>query len=99
MPNPSGFTQLTFHYTDSRTESYQVYDLEHASPSPQELQQHIKRLFDKPWWILHLREETVAINMANVIKVEIKPSLFDIHGEEVFSDAQRVTALSRGARL
>ncbi|HEY9694916.1 MAG TPA: hypothetical protein V6D15_22170 [Oculatellaceae cyanobacterium] len=99
MPNPSGFTQLTFHYADGRTESYQVYDLENSSPSPQEIQQHIKRLFDKPWWILHLQEETIAINMANVIKVEIKPAIPEIIGEEVFSDAQRVTALTRGTRL
>jgi len=33
-----------------------------------------------------------------VIKVEMKPPLPELRGEDVFSDAQRVTALTRSGR-
>ncbi|MBD1942200.1 hypothetical protein H6F50_07475, partial [Coleofasciculus sp. FACHB-712] len=56
-----------------------------------------RRLLDKSWWILHLPEETVFINTANITKVEVKPPIPHLQGEDVFSNAQRVTALTRGS--
>jgi len=99
MQSQDSYTQLTFHYADGRTESYKVYDLMDASEPRQEIQQQMRRFFDKPWWILHLPDETVFIHTANVIKVEMKPPLPQLQGEDVFSQAQRVTALTRGARM
>jgi len=98
MQTQDGYTQITFYYLDGRTESYQVYNLVDSSELEQEIRQEVRRFLDKPWWILHLPEETIFINTANVIKVEMKPSIPELRGEDVFSDAQRVTALTRSSR-
>ncbi|MBD2061700.1 hypothetical protein NDI37_03975 [Funiculus sociatus GB2-A5] len=98
MHSQSGATQLTFHYIDGNTESFTIYEPAEAIESQQEMRQEVRRLLDKSWWILHLAEETVFINTANIIKVEVKPSMPHLHGEDVFANAERVTALTRGNR-
>ncbi len=96
MHTKESLTQLTFHYMNGQTESFNI-QLADDSVTPLELKQEIRHLLDKKWWILHLPDQTVCINIANVMKVEVKPSLPEIQGEGVFSDARRVTALSRSA--
>jgi hypothetical protein len=98
MHSHDGFTQLTFYYIDGRTESYQVNNLINTAELEQEIRQEVRRFLDKSWWILHLPEETIFINTTNVIKVEMKPPLPELRGEDVFLDAQRVTALTRSGR-
>ncbi len=91
-------TQVTFHFVNGQTESFNVLQRRDGSVTPQVLQQEIAQLLDKPWCILHLPEQTVCINTANVLKVEMKPSLRELQGEGVFSDVRRVTALSRSVQ-
>lgn len=91
-------TQLTFHYIDGHTESFDVFTSVEASETQQDIRQELRRLLDKTWWIIHLPEETVLINTANVIKVEMKPAVPQLVGEDVFTEAQRITALTRGAK-
>ncbi len=95
MNSQESLTQLTFHFVNGQTESFNVLQLANESTTGLELQQEIRHLLDKPWWILHLPEQTVCIQTANVVKVEVKPSLPELQGEGVFPNARRVTALTR----
>jgi hypothetical protein len=90
--------EITFYYLDGHTESFSISNPEDTVETQQELRQELRRLFDHPWWILHLPDQTVCINTTNITKVEMKPALPYLQGENVFSNAQRVTALSRGTR-
>lgn len=38
-------------------------------------QHHVRHLLGKDWWVLHLPEKSVLINMDTVVKVEINPPL------------------------
>lgn len=91
------FTQITFHYTDGRTESFNVLWQGDGLITPQDTQQKLSQFLDKPWCILHLPEQTICINTANVLKVEMKPPLQEIKGQGVFSDVRRLTALNRSS--
>lgn len=95
MQSEPGRIQLTFYYLNGQTESFNVHDPIDARMIEQEVQQEIRRTLEKHWWILHLPEQTVYINTANVMKVEIRPSMNRIHGEGVFQNAERITALTR----
>ncbi len=97
MHTQDSLTQLTFHFVNGQTESFNILQLADDSMTPLELQQEIRHLLDKPWWILHLPDQTVCIKIANVVKVEVKPSVPELQGEGVFSNARRVTALTRTA--
>lgn len=97
MHTQDSLTQLTFHYTNGQTESFNVVHLTDNAETQLQLQQEIRHLLDKPWWILHLPEQTLCIKTANIMKVEIKPPLTALQGEGVFSDVRRVTALARTA--
>lgn len=77
-------TELTFHYLDGRNESFTLYEpiLSHPSQSasPQSdiadpFHQQVRHLLGKDWWVLHLPEKSVLINMDTVVKVEINPPL------------------------
>lgn len=87
--------QLTFYYVNGQTESFLVSDPTSALTIEQEIQQEMRRVLEKHWWVLHLPEQTVYVNTANVLKVEIKPSMHQFQGDAVFPDAERVTALTR----
>lgn len=87
--------QITFHYTNGQTESFNVLLPAVSSVPLQAVQQQIVQLLDKPWCILHLPEHTLCINTAHILKVETKPSMREVQDSGVFSDVRRVTALSR----
>lgn len=95
MNSEDNLTQLTFHFVNGQTESYNIMQLADGSVNPLQLQQQIRHLLDKPWWIIHLPDQTICIHTANVLKVEVKPALPEVQGEAVFPDARRVTALTR----
>lgn len=89
------YTQLTFYYLNGQTESFVVQDaLE--DENRHDLRIEVRHILQKDWWILNLPEQTVMINITNVVKVEVKPTLTQLQGEGIFSDAERVTALNRG---
>ena len=92
MNSHDNLIQIIFHYTNGQTESFNV-----GSVTPQELQQQIAQVLAQSWCLLHLPEQTVCINTANVLKVEIKPALREMQGANIFADVRRVTALSRSA--
>lgn len=93
---PPEQVQLTFHYVNGQSESFLIYNDVEAGTTRQDLRQEMRRLLDGHWWILKLPEETVVINNANVLKVEIKPPLASLQGEGVLDNAERITALNRG---
>lgn len=91
-------TQITFYYLDGHTESFSISNPEETAETQQELRQELRRLFDHAWWVFHLQDQTVCVNTANVIKVEIKPAIPYLQGDNVFSNADRVTALTQSSR-
>ncbi|MBV9387654.1 MAG: hypothetical protein JOZ78_14635 [Chroococcidiopsidaceae cyanobacterium CP_BM_ER_R8_30] len=95
MNSQENLTQLTFHFVNGQTESFNVLRVPNAAVTEAEFHQEIRQLLEKPWWILHLPEQTVCIQTANVVKIEVRPPVPKIQGEGVFSDARRVTALTR----
>lgn len=95
MQSQDTFTQITFHYMNGQSESFNVYGHLEDNAIQQSLQLEVRHLLQKDWWILNLPEQTVMINVDNVVKMEIKPPLDHLRGEDVFSNAERVTALNR----
>lgn len=95
MNMSAGTVQLTFHYRDGQRESFNVYPPIEDDGTQQTLQLEVRHLLKKDWWIVTLPEETVFINLENVIKVEMKPPVTQLQGEDVFTNAERVTALTR----
>lgn len=89
------YSQLTFYYIDGQTESFNVYTPIEEDGTEQTTQLEFRHLLRKDWWIVHLPEQTVFINVDKVVKVEMKPPIPELRGEDVFSNAERVTALSR----
>jgi len=90
------YTQLTFHYINGQSESFNLYAPIEDDGSQQTTQLEMRHLLKKDWWIVHLFDQTVFINVDNVVKMEMKPTMLQLQGEDVFSNAERVTALSRG---
>ncbi|HEY9624952.1 MAG TPA: hypothetical protein V6C78_31785 [Crinalium sp.] len=96
MYSQDTYTQLTFHYVNGQTESFNVYPPIEDDGTQQTFQLEVRHLLRKDWWIVNLPEQTVFINVDNVLKVEVKPPMDQLQGEDVFSNAERVTALNRG---
>lgn len=93
MQSVDTFTQVTFHYQNGETESFDI------PITPQAFQQQLQGLLNQPWVTLQLFDSTVFICTAQVVKVEVKPPVFEIQGDGVFSDVQRVTPLTHGAKV
>lgn len=83
-------TQVTFYYDNGQSEGFNI------PVSPQEFQQQIQLLLERPWLTFHLFDQTVFVCTARIVKVEIKPALPQIVGIGVFPNTQKVTALTRG---
>lgn len=93
MQSVDSFTQVTFHYQNGETESFDI------PITPEAFQQQLQGLLNQPWLVLHLFDSTVFIRTAQVMKVEVKPPMLEIQGDGVFTDAQRVTPLTHGAKV
>jgi hypothetical protein len=93
MQSVDSFTQVTFHYQNGETESFDI------PVTPEAFQQQLEALLNQPWLTLHLFDSTVFIRTAQIRKVEVKPPLPEFQGDGVLTDAQRVTALTHGAKL
>lgn len=96
MYSQDTYTQITFHYTNGQSETFNVYAPIENDGTQQTTQLEVRHLLKKEWWILNLPEQTVFVNMENVLKVEMKPPMVQLQGDDVFSHAERVTALNRG---
>jgi hypothetical protein len=88
------YTHLTFHYLNGQTESFVVPDVL-EDETRHDLRIEVRHILQKDWWILNLPEQTIMINIANVVKVEVRPTITQLQGEGIFSNAERVTALNR----
>lgn len=87
--------RLTFFYANGQQESYVFAELASDDASWAALQEEWRARLSESWCWLQLGDETVAINMANVLKIEINPALDRLQGAGVFPNAQRETALTR----
>ncbi|MEQ9358586.1 hypothetical protein [Coleofasciculus chthonoplastes] len=93
MQSQDSFTQITFHYINGETESFDI------PVTPEAFSEQLVDFLSQPWLILHLFDQTVIILTSQVVKVEVTPQLTQLEGDGVFFDCQRVTALSRGAKV
>lgn len=87
-------TQLTFFYLNGQTETF-LFPGMFEDETSQDLKIEVRHILQKDWWVLHLPEQTVLVNIANVVKVEVKPSFPQFRGEGIFDQVERVTALNR----
>lgn len=92
MQSQDSFTEVTFHYVNGQTEAFDI------PITPEAFQEELQGLLKQPWLTLHLFDKTVLICTAQVMKVEVKPPITEIQGQGVFSEVQRVTALTHGAK-
>lgn len=93
MQSADSFTQVTFHYQSGETESFEI------PVTPEAFQLQLQGLLNQPWLTLHLFDSTVIIRTAQVVKIQVKPPLPEIQGDGIFTDAQRVTPLTHGAKV
>lgn len=93
MQAQDNLVQFTFYYTDGRTEAF------HIPSSGESLEADIRQRLDQTWCILQTPENTVFINMANVLKVEVNPPIMQLQTAEIFPEAERLTPLTRGSRV
>ncbi|MEQ9667949.1 hypothetical protein [Coleofasciculus sp. G2-EDA-02] len=93
MQSQDSFTQVTFHYINGETESFDI------PVTPEAFSEQLADFLSQPWLILHLFDQTVIILTSQIVKVEVAPQIPQLQGEGVLSDCQRVTALSRGAKV
>ncbi|WP_071516005.1 hypothetical protein [Geitlerinema sp. PCC 9228] len=84
-------TQVTFHYTDTQAETFNV------PISPDQFYQQLDAAASQNWLVLHLFDQSITIRMQHLVKVEIKPAIAELTGQGVFPNAERMTALKRGA--
>ncbi len=87
---PDHVTQVIFYYDNGQSEGFNI------PISPEEFQQQIQLLLERPWLIIHLFDQTVFICTSRIIKVEVKPAMNQMVGVGVFANCQRVTALMKG---
>lgn len=92
------FWEITFYYLNGEKESFNVYNSIDADTNRQDVRQEISRFMKQDWWTIKTQEQTIFINSANVLKVEVKPPIESIEAEGFLSNAERVTALTRGSR-
>ncbi|HEY9668759.1 MAG TPA: hypothetical protein V6C91_18265 [Coleofasciculaceae cyanobacterium] len=92
MQRAESFTEVTFYYFSGETESFDL------PVTPEAFQEQLDSVLNQDWLTVHLFDRTVFIRTAQITKVEVKPPITAIQGEGVFSDAQRVTALTHGAK-
>lgn len=95
MYSEAGYIQITFYYENGSSEAFNVYAPIEEDGSPQTVQLEVRHLLKKDWWIINLPEQTVFINADHVVKMEMKPPTLELRGDDVFSNAERVTALNR----
>ncbi|MBD2089142.1 hypothetical protein H6F67_04655 [Microcoleus sp. FACHB-1515] len=88
-------TQITFHYMNGQSESFNLNTPIESDGTDSTLQLEVRHILKKDWWILNLAEQTIFVNIDNVIKIEVKPSIANLRGEDVFTNAERVTAMTR----
>lgn len=94
-------TEITIHFLDGRNEAYTIYEPVAATEAAGAAQfaDRLPAMLQQSWWILHLGDQTVLINLSNVIKIEVKPGLPHLTGEGVLSQVDRATALRQGRKI
>lgn len=93
MQSRSASLQVKFYYMNGETETFNIYQDADTQLVQQDIQQEFRRFLDKDWWVLHLSDQTICVNAASILKIEITPPITRIQGEGVFSHAELVAAL------
>ncbi|MGB3691289.1 MAG: hypothetical protein WA865_20715 [Spirulinaceae cyanobacterium] len=80
--SPSNSTfEMKFHYINGKTQSFQIQRFDSAGQTEQDIRQHLRHFFQENWWMLRTHERTYMINSANILHVEITPSITNYQGE------------------
>ncbi len=91
MQTKTNTTQVTFYYENGQTETLSL------PIAATDFSQQVSEMLSQPWLTFHLMDQTVIISTAKLLKIEVKPSLVQLEGEGIYPNAERVTALQRGA--
>lgn len=99
MQSQDYLVQLIFYYTNGHTETFTITPSSESGNPEESMLQIIRQYLSQKWCIIHTPDNSVCINMANILKVEINPPLFPLQGEDVVPQAERLTPLTRGSRV
>ncbi|MGF1515513.1 MAG: hypothetical protein ACFB5Z_17690, partial [Elainellaceae cyanobacterium] len=91
-------TELTVHFLDGHNESYTIYDPTEKGRLAG-FQSRLEAMLEKSWWVLHLPDQTILLNLANVTKIEVRPGIPQIQGDAVLEDVDRMSALRKSRKM
>lgn len=92
MENLESRTQVTFYYVNGEAESFEI------GISSAEFYQQLQNIDGVNWFALHLIDQTVAVSLDKVVKIEVEPPCPEVEVDGTFPDSDRITALQRAAR-
>ncbi|HIK32684.1 MAG TPA: hypothetical protein IGS17_19035 [Oscillatoriales cyanobacterium M59_W2019_021] len=92
MENLTSGTQVTFYYLNGEVETFQIL-MDSA-----DFYQQLQNAGAVNWLGLHLPDQTVAVSLDKVVKIEIEPPCPELEADGTFPNAMRITALQRAAR-
>ncbi len=98
MADPDHCTELTVHFLDGHNESYTVYDATENGRFVG-IQSRLEAMLEKRWWVLHLQDHTVLLNLDNVTKIEVRPGVPQLQGDAVLENVDRMSALRRSRSI
>lgn len=92
MEHLTSDTQVTFYYLNGEVETFQI-DMGSA-----DFYQQLQNAGAVKWLGLHLPDQTVAVSLDKVVKIEIEPPCPELDAQGTFLEAMRITALQRATR-
>jgi hypothetical protein len=72
---------MTFHFVNGNSRTFVISPPAEQESTPQDSRQLIRRFLKENWWVVQTPEETVFINSANVLTVEVNPPMPSLEGE------------------
>jgi hypothetical protein len=73
---------MTFHFVNGQSRTVNVSSLvEPDSGTRSDARQAIKRFLKENWWVIQTPDQTIFINSANVLTVEVNPRMPSIESE------------------
>jgi hypothetical protein len=72
---------MTFHFVNGSSRTFDISSPAEQESTPQDSRQLIRRFLKEDWWMIQTPEETIFINPANVLIVEVNPPMPSLEGE------------------
>ena len=72
---------MTFHFINGNSRTFDISSPVEQESTPQDTRQLIRRFLKEDWWVVQTLEQTIFINSANVLTVEVNPPMPSLEGE------------------